>query len=127
MSHNDQPHLWWVDAASETLIVMLCGVGFACRYRTLKTIGKSSDSFSCLLWNKIAASILLVLLRVSAIYYLGLNTVHLWNKQWICGVTADILYTLLLGLAIFMLIMEHKSRLSEKWYSHKMLYVFNII
>lgn len=39
----------------------------------------------------------------------------------------EIVYILLLVFAVRLLIKEHKARLSEVWYCHKMLYAINIL
>jgi len=54
----------WFEAGSELLIVIFFMVGACVRYKDLRTLGKSSDSYSGLLWAKISVFTLLILIHI---------------------------------------------------------------
>jgi len=116
----------WVEAGSELLISIVFLIGACVRYKDLKEYGKTSDPFSPLLTNKLSAFYMLILLHVGHTAINVINSNHVTYLNY-ASLFTEVVYILVLIFATRLLVEEHRVRLSEVWYCHKILYALNVL
>lgn len=116
----------WVESTSELLTAMAFLYGAIVRYSDLKVIGKTSDYFSPLLTTKLFVFVLLILLHVS---HTAINVANISHVTYLnyASLAIEVVYILVLIFAARLLVKEHRARLSEVWYCHKLLYALNVL
>jgi len=116
----------WVEAGSELLISIVFLIGACVRYKDLKELGKTSDAFSPLLTTKLSVFYMLILLHVGHTAINVINSNHVTYLNY-ASLFTEVVYILVLIFATRLLVKEHRARLSEVWYCHKILYALNVL
>lgn len=116
----------WVEAGSELLISIVFLIGACVRYKDLKELGKTSDPFSPLLTTKLSVFYMLILLHVGHTAINVINSNHVTYLNY-ASLFTEVVYILVLIFAARLLVKEHRARLSEVWYCHKILYALNVL
>ena len=69
---------------------------------------------------------LLIFLHIAQTAVIVLNYENMTVLQY-CSLVVEVVYIMVLCFATRLLVKEHRARLSEVWYCHKLLYGLNIV